>query len=99
MLVLPVFPQDEPPPSAGDTSEVSDKVADVMKRAEQGDADAQYRLGGWYELGFGLSQDYREAVRWYRAAAEQGYSEAQYNLGMMYNKGTGVPQDFKEARG
>jgi len=68
MLVLPVFPQDEPPPTTGDTSEVSDSIADLMKRAEQGDASAQYLLGSGYEYGLGVSQDYREAIRLYRAA-------------------------------
>jgi len=45
----------------------------------------------------GVPQDYKEAVRWWRAAAEQGYSPAQFNIGAMYDNGRGVPQDYKEA--
>jgi len=62
MLVLPVFPQDEPLPTTEDTSEVvEDSIADLMKRAEQGDTSAQY-LVRWYrgatEEGYRLAQYY-----------------------------------------
>lgn len=97
MLVLPVFPQDDSPPATGDTSEVSDYIADLMKRAEQGDAVVQYNLGVRYSDGLGAPQDYKEAVRWYRVAAEQGKASAQNNLGTMYGGGQGVPQDYVQA--
>ncbi len=65
--------------------------------AEQGDADAQLRLGLMYDI-FGRGpQDYTEAVRWYRRAAEQGNAFAQRRLGVMYANGRGVPQDDAEA--
>ena len=97
MLVLPVFPQDEPPPNTEDTSEALDKIAGMAKRAEQGHAPSQFNLGVMYSQGQGVSQDYKEAVRWYLAAAEQGYESAQYGLGDMYYDGQGVSQDYKEA--
>ena len=50
-----------------------------------------------YEVGDGVPQDYKEAVRLYRLAAEQGFAPAQYNLGAIYFEGLGVPQDHKEA--
>ena len=62
--------------------------------AEQGVAEAQFNLGGMYEKGQGVRQDYAEAVKWYRQAAEQGYVKAQYNLGARYFTGRGVHQDF-----
>ena len=65
--------------------------------AEQGDAKAQYNLGGMYANGQGVPQDYAEAVRWYRKAAEQGHDEAQYTLGFMYAYGWSVAQDYAEA--
>ncbi len=43
------------------------------RAAEQGDAEAQYRLGSFYREGFGVQQDDAEAMKWYRKAAEQGY--------------------------
>lgn len=39
--------------------------------AAQGNAEAQHNLGLMYESGRGVTQDYREAVRWYRLSAEQ----------------------------
>ena len=42
------------------------------KAAEQGHADAQYRLGSMYDQGKGVDEDDQQAVLWYRRAAEQG---------------------------
>ena len=47
-----------------------------------------------YAEGHGVSQDYKEAVKWFRKAAEQGEALAQYDLGFMYGKGHGVPRDY-----
>ena len=58
---------------------------------------AQFKLGGLYEYGHGVPQDFEEAVRWYRLAAEQGLAFAQVNLGLMYEGGRGVPLDLQEA--
>lgn len=44
-----------------------------------------------------MSQDYIEAVKWYRLAANQGYAAAQFNLGVMYAHGQGLPQNDAEA--
>ena len=67
--------------------------------AEQGDADAQYMLGFMYLRGDGVSQDYQEAVKWYRLSAEQGVrgARAQFHLGTFYEQGQGVPQDYVSA--
>jgi len=97
MLVPPVFPQDDPPLTTEDTSEISDAIAELMKRAEQGDASAQDNLGSIYYNGRGVSQDYKEALRWYLASADQGNATAQFNMGVIYYNGQGVPQDYKEA--
>ena len=45
-----------------------------------------------YATGEGVTQDFKEAVKWYRLAAGQG--DAQFNLGVMYDNGQGVPQDY-----
>jgi TPR repeat protein len=65
--------------------------------AEQGNAASQFNLGLMYDTGESVTQDYQEAVRWYRLAAEQGYANAQFNLAVMYAKGYGVAQDYQEA--
>ena len=65
-------------------------LAIIQPLAEQGDAISQFLLGGMYEEGLGVKQDYFEAVKWYRKAAEQGYGGAQVMLGFSYLSGKGV---------
>ena len=65
--------------------------------AEQGDSLGQNNLGYMYGSGKGVSQNDREAAKWYGKAADQGQAEAQHNLGYMYYSGKGVPQDDREA--
>lgn len=65
--------------------------------AEQGNAQAQHLVGVAHFEGWGVPQDYAEAVNWYRRAVDQGLAEAQTNLGLMYREGLGVPQDYAEA--
>jgi tetratricopeptide (TPR) repeat protein len=72
-------------------------VAEDRAAAEQGNAEAQFRLGVCYEAGLGVPQDYAEAARWYRKAAEHGNAKAQLGLGVCYLFEQGVPQDYTEA--
>jgi uncharacterized protein len=74
-----------------------DTQASCRNLAEQGDAEAQFVLGGWYYVGRGVPQDYSEATLWFRKAADQGYAQAQHALGRLYYKGHGVPQDYTQA--
>ena len=69
----------------------------LRKKAEQGDAKAQFNLGIAYFDGQGVPEDKKEALKWFRLAAEQGNAKAQYNLGVVYFDGQGVPKDSKEA--
>ena len=50
-----------------------------------------------YSFGWGVLQDYKEAVKWYRLAAEQGHVTGQFNLASMYDNGQGVLQDYVRA--
>ncbi len=71
---------------------------DLLRRAEAGDAKAQYRLGGMYEYGrAGAPKDYRQAFFWYKKAAEQGYAPGQRGLGKCYELGLGVKADPSKA--
>jgi TPR repeat protein len=69
----------------------------VLRRAEEGDADAQVTVGTAYLRGEGVAQDYPEAVKWYRRAAERGNYCAQFFLGWAYAYGRGVTRDDAEA--
>ncbi len=50
-----------------------------------------------YYNGYGVPQDYEQAVQWYRAAAEQGLAPAQNSLAATYRDGEGVAQDYEKA--
>jgi uncharacterized protein len=43
--------------------------------------------------GWGVPQDYKEAIKWYKLSAEQENTEAQFNLGNMYL----IIQDYVQA--
>ena len=58
---------------------------------------AQDNLGFMYDNGQGVTQDYKEAIKWYRKAAKQGHVSAQNNLGFMYYNGQGITQDYVQA--
>ena len=80
--------------------EVSDFVSEVSTwkpLAEKGEAIAQYNLGVIYDLGRGVRENDKEAVKWFRLAAAQGLPKAQYNLGVMYFNGEYVYQENVDA--
>jgi TPR repeat protein len=72
-------------------------VAEIRALAEQGNAEAEYKLGRMYAKGEGVPQDYVQAVAWFRKAAEQGNAKGQNAMGAMYGSGQGVPQDYVQA--
>jgi len=49
----------------------------VRELAKTGDANANYRLGYWYETGEGFTQNYAAALIHYKVAAKQGLADAQ----------------------
>lgn len=75
----------------------ADQIRAIHNAAEQGDAEAQFRLAMMYDDGHGVEQDSAEAVKWFYKAAEQGQVEAQYNLAVMLDAGSGVEQDHTKA--
>ena len=54
-------------------------------------------IGWMYQNGNGVSQDYTEAMKWYRKAADAGNAMAMRNIGWLYQHGQGVSQDYTEA--
>ncbi len=55
--------------------------------AEEGDADARFRLGLATLHGRGVSPDAAAGVRWLRLAAEQGFARAMFALGWLTETG------------
>jgi len=71
---------------------------ELRREAEQGDAQAQYTLGGAYYNGNGVARNLVEGTKWLLKAAEQGYAPAQCDFGAMYEKGVpGVEQSYQDA--
>lgn len=52
------------------------EIEQLKQLAEQGDADAQYKVGRMYEEGIGVTKDESMAWDWYQKAEEQGHQEA-----------------------
>merc|ERR1719335_1561321 len=63
------------------------------KAAEQGDANAAFKLGTLCKL----KPDLPKALEWFMKAAEKGHVEAPVQLGIMYHEGCGAEQNFSEA--
>jgi tetratricopeptide (TPR) repeat protein len=66
--------------------------------AEQGEVQAQYRLGVLLKTVEDKNQDTVSARKWLRLASEQGFADAQFHLGCMYEKAQGGQKDLNEAR-
>ena len=70
----------------------------LLRRAQEGDAEARYKLGEAYSSGdLGLPEDETQAIIWYRKAGEQDHVAAQRALAKRYQDGIGVPKDTAEA--
>ena len=67
-----------------------ENINDLIKKAEQGDIEAQFNLGYYYHSGEGVEKSEKKALYWWQKAAEQGHAEAQYNLGYCYYNGKGI---------
>lgn len=65
----------------------------VLRKAEEGDAQAQMELGSMYYMGGRMGMDLPKSAHWFRKAAEQGEVTAQSVLASMYQWGWGVPKD------
>ena len=58
---------------------------------------SQMRIAFMYVNGEGVSQDYSEAVKWFRKAAEKGDGMGQSALGYAYYGGYGTDKNYAEA--
>lgn len=56
----------------------------IEKQAEQGNAEAQYKLGLEYEAGNNIKQSDKDALYWFTKAAVQGNADAQYKAGLRH---------------
>ncbi len=77
----------------------AETVSDSLRAAaEQGDSNAQYKLGNEYFYGTESRKvNYELAAYWYRKAAVGGSGAAQLNYGICLEHGFGVDRDPKNA--
>ena len=74
------------------------------KAAEQGDAESQYQLGDFYELGYfsengvASDEDLEKALFWYEKAADQGHADAtDSSIELQEQINTGIKSPFERA--
>lgn len=69
----------------------------VYKKARNGDAVAQFKLGGHYDFGNEVKKDDAKAVEWYTRSVALGNVDAMQALGMMYQYGEGTEKNSAQA--
>jgi TPR repeat protein len=72
-------------------------IAACDRLAERGNPAIRLKLAYMYYKGEGVTQNYVEAMKWYRKVAEEGYALGQAMLGDMYANGHGAPRDYAAA--
>lgn len=71
--------------------------AELLEKANKGDATAQFEVARQYAAGQGVAKDEAQALAWFKKAAAQGHTKAEVSLGSIYAHGFGVPADFVES--
>lgn len=74
-----------------------DDLSALRRRAEAGNADAQYQLGVIHQFSLGIPRDDAAARAWFARAAAQDHARALGSLGYMLTVGAGGPPDVAAA--
>ena len=92
---------DLPPSDPADVRAAADaaaqRLADVLKRADQNDAAAELELAGMYKTGAGVEANARLEYIWLERSARHGNVQAQYEYGIALRDGHGTVQDYAGA--
>jgi len=73
------------------------ELRNIQELVRRGDPNGFFHLGLMHYKGWGVSQDYAEALRLFNLAAAKGHPQALIWLGDAYAEGKGVPKDSVEA--
>ncbi len=82
---------------ANKTPSPTNAFEEYSRKAADGDAHAQYKLGECYEKGYGVAPNATQAVAYYLQAAENNLAEAMLQLGRCCEFGRGTPRDLPKA--
>ncbi len=74
----------------------SEDLAELERKAADGDAAALFALGDMHERGDGVAHDMAMAAAYMRLAAEHGSAAAQYRLGLVQAAELGVAANVTE---
>jgi len=72
------------------------QIKEWQEKADQGDAEAQNKIGDLYYDGVAgaIEQDHAKAMEWFVKAADQGHVDGIYSVGWAYLAGEGVERDL-----
>lgn len=75
---------------------------ELVKLAEDGNAEAQANLAACYATGEGVTQSTEEAIKWLKKSVKQNNAKGQWYLGGIYEYGAqngipGIKKDHEEA--
>jgi TPR repeat protein len=73
------------------------KFAELVKKAESGDAAVQHEVAMMYLKGIGVAMNEHEARKWLAKAADQGHQKSITRLGIVSYKGENSKPDYKQA--
>lgn len=79
------------------SSEKNIALSSLIEKANNGDVEMQYIVGGMYFYGQGVEKDVTKSVKWLKKAASNGHLMSQLHVGNMYYRGDGVIKDWSEA--
>jgi hypothetical protein len=80
------------------TKAAAQRLADLVKLAENNDAVAEYELARMHGDGLGVPMRAQEAYKWLERSARHGNVQAQYELGIALRDGRDTIQDHEAAR-
>ena len=83
---------------AADNAKISrSDIAEIVRGASRGEAEAQCALGIMYLGGVSVKQDDKQAFNYIKQAADKGVEFALYQTGLMYARGRGVNKNLNQA--
>ena len=78
-------------------SECSEDFQKKLVEAENGNADAQNKVGESLHFAKGVKQNYPEALKWYLQSVKKQHAKAANHIGRIYINGEGVSKNPVEA--
>jgi TPR repeat protein len=94
ILEIARFYSEEPNISATKSKQI---VNYLLQLTKNNDTEAMLILGGWYYVGRGVKQNYKEAVKWYEKAAEKLDALGLCYLGYCYYHGRDMDVNYEKA--